>query len=152
MALSPSSARHPQTAPFPTPSRGRRGVQPPLRLLTLPGANVAPLSSPRTWGPGRGTAGSSEPGLPWRSVCASAAAGAGCQCPGGEPHSRPPRRRVLFPFRLLLYSERFEPEGRALSSTAGTARPGGPQMPSGLLRAAVRQDGGCRDGESGRRP
>lgn len=58
--------------------------------------------------------------------------------------SRPPRRLVLFPFRLLLYSERFEPEGRGLSSTVGTARPGRPQMPSGLLGAPVRQDGGCR--------
>lgn len=42
----------------------QRGVQPPLRLLTLPGANVAPLSSP-------GTSGPRSPGfLGERSLCA----------------------------------------------------------------------------------
>lgn len=66
-------------------------AQPPLCLPTLPGANVALLFSPGTSGPGRGTTGSSEPRLPWRSLRASATERA--RAPGGgggdaHPHSQ----------------------------------------------------------------
>ncbi|XP_035584909.1 heterogeneous nuclear ribonucleoprotein D-like [Zalophus californianus] len=51
---------------------------------------------------------------------------------------QPPRRHVLLPFKLLLYSERSEPSGQAPSCAVGTKRPGRPHMPGGLLRAADR--------------